>query len=220
MDSTAVNKEIRRSIWSALKIAGFSSFTARTAWRYERDQIEVINFQSFNRYNADLLGVTTFSFAVNLGSYLLYVPPQWPPKVKNGRPTPAESACHFRGQLARTISQRSNRHPHLWMVDNDGRNLGWCLKDVEQQISTVLTWFERLRDKKEVLRILLNEAEEMSSLWGFGNNPSPVRSYLSGYVALNLGNMELAESKLREAADSKCFAQLFSTVEGALLRAL
>jgi hypothetical protein len=91
---------------------------------------------------------------------------------------------------------------------------------VEQKIPTVLAWFERLRDKKEVLRILLNEPEEMSSLWGFGNNPSPVRSYLSGYVALNLGKKELAESKLREAADSKCFSQLFSTVEGALLRAL
>ncbi|TMH10514.1 MAG: DUF4304 domain-containing protein [Betaproteobacteria bacterium] len=152
MDSTAVNREIRRSIWSALKNAGFSFFTARTAWRHDKDQIEVVNFQSFNRYNADVLGVTTFSFSVNLGSYLLYVPPQWPPKVKAGRLMPTESQCHFRGRLTRTVSQKSNKHPDIWLVDNDGRNLGWCLKDVEQKIPTVHAWFERLRDKKEVSR--------------------------------------------------------------------
>jgi hypothetical protein len=93
-------------------------------------------------------------------------------------------------------------------------------KTVENKIPTALAWFGRLRDKSEVLRILLTEAEEMTTLWGFGNNPSPVRSYVSGYVALNLGNRSLAESKLREAAETKCFAHLFSTVEGALQRAL
>lgn len=113
MDSKTVNREIRASIWPALKAAGFSSFSARTAWRYEKDQVEVVNFQSFNRYNADVLDVTTFSFAVNLGTYLLYVPPQWPPKVKAGRLIPIESECHFRGRLARTISQKSNKHPHI-----------------------------------------------------------------------------------------------------------
>jgi hypothetical protein len=82
MDSKTVNKEIRALIWPALKAAGFSSFSARTAWRYEKDQVEVVNFQSFNRHNADVLDVTTFSFAVNLGSYLCYVPPQWPRRSK------------------------------------------------------------------------------------------------------------------------------------------
>jgi hypothetical protein len=219
MDSTTVNKEIRRSIWSALKKAGFSKFTTRTAWRYAEDQIEVVNFQSFNRYNADVLGVTPFSFAVNLGSYLSYVPPQWPSKVKDGRQVPAESECHFRGRLARTISQ-SHKHTDVWFVDSDGRNLAWCIKDVEQQLPLALQWFDRLRDKSEVLRILLKESEEMSRLWGFGNNPSPIRAYLSGYVALKLGKREIAESKLREAAESKCFMHLFASVEGALARAL
>ena len=219
MDSTTVNKEIRRSIWSALRKAGFSKFTTRTAWRYAEDQIEVINFQSFNRYNADILGITTLSFAVNLGSYLLYVPPQWPSKVKDGKQVPRESACHFRGRLVRIISQ-PHKHADIWLVDNDGRNLGWCIKDVEQQVPLALQWFDRLRDKSEVLRILLKEPEKMSRLWGFGNNPSPIRAYLCGYVALKLGQREMAESKLREAAESKCFTHLFASAEGAIARAL
>lgn len=87
MDSKAVNREIRRVIWPLFKAAGFSSNTTRTAWRHTADKADVINFQSFNRYNADVLGITTFSFAVNLGCYLRYVPPQWPPKnVKAGVP--------------------------------------------------------------------------------------------------------------------------------------
>jgi hypothetical protein len=219
MDSSAVNKEIRRSIWRALKEAGFSTFTSRTAWRYSEGQVEVLNFQSFNRYNADVLGVTTYSFAVNLGSYLLYVPPQRPPKIKGGKPVPEESACHFRGRLIRTISQ-SHEHSDIWLVDNDGRNLSWCIRDVQQQLSLALRWFDRLQDKNEVLRILLEDPENMESLWGFGNDPSPIRSYLAGYVALSLGQREVAQAKLKEAAESKCFSHLFSSVEGAITRAL
>src|SRR6267142_2201498 len=152
MDSKVVNKAIRRSIWSTLKEASFSKFTPRTAWRYTEEQVAVVNFQSFNRYNADVLGITTFSFAVNLGSFLLYVPPRWPPKVKDGKQVPEESACQFRGRLTRTISQ-AHKHSDIWLVDGDGRNLGWCMRDVDQQLRQATRWFERLRDKKEVLRI-------------------------------------------------------------------
>lgn len=219
MDSRAVNKEIRRSIWSALRDLGFSAFSSRTAWRYAGQQIEVINFQSFNRYKADVLGITTFSFAVNLGSYLSYIPPQWPPKVKDGKQVPEESSCHFRGRLSRKISQ-SHKYTDIWLVEDDGRNLGWCIRDVQQQLPLAMQWFERLRDKNEVLRILLKDSEQMGSLWGFGKNPSPIRSYLSGYVALSLGQREIAQSKLKEAAESKCFVHLFNSVEGAMTRAL
>src|SRR5437899_12944946 len=80
MDSKIVNRETRSHIWPLLRTVGFSVFTARTAWRYSEEQIDVFNFQSFNRYNSDILGVTSFSFCVNLGSYLTYLPRTWLPK--------------------------------------------------------------------------------------------------------------------------------------------
>jgi hypothetical protein len=219
MDSKVVNREIRKFVWPALKMAGFEVFTSRVAWRYTSDRIDVVEFRSFNKYNADILGVTTFSFAVSLGSFLLYVPPQWPPKVKDGQQLPSEPECHFRGALQCSIQSRI-KDKTIWPIESDGRNASWCIQDVLNQLPDALTWFSRFERKEEVLGILLEEGEEMPHLWGFGRKPSPIRSYLSGYVALSLGKEVLAVEKLSEAVESKCFVTLFTSVKGAIQRAL
>lgn len=216
MDSKAVNKEIRRVIWPLLKTHGFSQVSARTAWRHGAQKIDVVNFQSFNSYNAGVMGVTTFSFAVNLGAYLRYIPPQWPPKkIKNGVPYPREYECQFQGSLSRSLSQQKNTHSHVWSVDSDGRNILWCINDVLQKIPDALGWFERLESKESILRILLEEHEQVLTLWGFGNKPSPNRSYLLAYVALQLGDDALADREFSSAVASGCFTHLFSSVSGA-----
>ena len=66
IDSRTVNKCIKQRIWPLLRIAGFEKFNSRNAWRFG-NVFWVVNFQSFNRYNATVLGCTTFSFAINLG---------------------------------------------------------------------------------------------------------------------------------------------------------
>jgi hypothetical protein len=74
MDSKSVNKEIRQTIWPLLREAGFWRFSSRSAWRHAESRVEVLNFQSFNSYNAGVLGCTTYSFSVNLGVFLLRSP--------------------------------------------------------------------------------------------------------------------------------------------------
>ncbi len=224
MDSKVVNREIKSVIWPLLKAAGFSKFNTRNAWRYTNEQISVINFQSFNSYNADVLGVTSFSFSVNVGCYLEYLSPTWPPKVENGRLVPSETQCHFRSVLVRSFPQPSHKFDTIWAVDKRGENLSVCMGDVAKQIPSVLNWFDRLQDKEEVLSILMNEQASMhfpgNSPSGIGNNPSPNRSYLTGYAALKLGKEVLAREKFAEAVQSKCFTHLFSSVEGAINRAI
>ncbi|QCI95965.1 DUF4304 domain-containing protein [Novosphingobium sp. EMRT-2] len=220
MDSKAVNKEIRARIWPLLKDIGFSRFTPRTAWRYRGDKIDVLNFQSFNSYNASVLGITSFSFCVNLGSYLNYVPSKWPVKVKDGQPIPNEAECHFRRRLMRSVTSLGKEHADIWNVDEQGRNLLWCIQDVAEQLPDVEAWFDRLADKSEVLAILLNQDEDMNVLWGFGRNPSPSRSYLAGYVALAAGRLDLARMKLEEAVQSNCFKEQFGDVDSAIRRAI
>ena len=173
MDSRYVNREIRRQIWPNLKELGFERRTARNAWRHIDDRVEVVNFQSFSRYNADVMDITTFSFSVNLGCYLTYVPPQWPPKkIDKGRPYPSEAECSFRGKLRPTTCSAESDEL-IWFVDNAGDNLLWCLNDVKNQIPNLIDWFEKLSSKEEVLRILQEQQENMAELWGFGNLPSP-----------------------------------------------
>lgn len=219
MDRKIVNREIKKAVWPALKDAGFDCFTSRAAWRHNLDSIDVLEIQSFNKYNADVLGVTTFSFGVKLGKFLRYVPPRWAPKVKDGIQIPSEPECVFRGALLPEVSAAPSSGT-IWSIDPHGRNLLWCIRDVKTQLPKAFDWFFRLDDRAEVLRILLEEDEDMHLLWGFGRNPCPVRSYYAGYVALSLGNKAAARSMLQDAVDSKSFVNLFSSVDGAMNRAV
>ncbi len=217
MDSKAVSKEIRGRVWPLLKEHGFSRFTTRTAWRYCASTIDILNFQSFNAYNASVMRVTPFSFAVNLGCYLTYVPAS-PPKFNDGLLTPSEFECQLRGRLTPAITQAREAPHDVWSVDQQGCNLLWCVQDVVEQLPYAMGWFAHLADEREVLRILIEDDEDMTKLWGFGRNPSPIRSYLTGYVALKLDNHDLARKKLAEAVDSNCFTEQFGNLEDAISR--
>ena len=74
ISSTDINRLIRHLVWARLRDVGFDRRTARTAWRRWSEGVDVVNFQSFNSYLAGGVGCTTFSFAVNLGTTLDYVP--------------------------------------------------------------------------------------------------------------------------------------------------
>jgi len=93
------------------------------------------------------------------------------------------------------------------------------MADVEPQIPMAIDWYTQLNNSEEVLRILLNDPEQMLDgpkpigCWGFGHNPSPIRSYLTGYSALHLNKIDLALEKFSEAVQSGCFTKLFTTAE-------
>ena len=44
--------------------------------------------------------------------------------------------------------------------------------------------------------VLLNADEEMGELWSFGRNPSAVRHYFAGYVALGANQNEMANQRI------------------------
>ncbi len=215
MDSHAVNKQIREHIRPGLKNNGFTVFTSRSAWRYRKDRIDVINFQSFNSYLAESLGCTTYSFSVNLGCYLTYIPQQrLNMKAKNGLLLPAEYDCPLRGRLKRRFRQSELRRKDIWYIDDKGRYLTRCMQDVNEQIQrAAFPWFDKLGSDKHILRILLEEPEDTQGVWGFGANPSPIRSFLSGFVALHLGQYVTAKEKLREVYESECFLDLKDLVK-------
>jgi hypothetical protein len=189
MDSKVVNKAIAKEIRPFLESVGFSGFLPRTSWRYHEDRIDVINFQSFNSYLAASVGCTTYSFSVNLGCYLLCIPDQFPIKEKGGHKRPEEYHCHFRGRLTRSFLQKELERTDTWFIDGEARYLPQAISDVREQIAEVaLPWFTRFADLREVLRILQFEDEDMTTLWGFGRNPSPIRSLMTGCVARALGD--------------------------------
>jgi hypothetical protein len=227
MDSKVVSRGIKSSVWHALKDQGFTYFTTRTAWRYHPDRLDVVNFQSFNSYHASVIGCSTFSFAANLGCFLLYVPYEHGAAIikdKMGLLLPDESQCQLRGRI-KPADQRSlferlvkkGTPKDIWFIREDGSNLESALKEVHDRLlGEGLRWFHRFEQREDVLRIFNSELEVMGELWGFGNNPSPHRSYCIGYSALALGRHELALPHLKSVLSSGCFP----LVEGQLRAAV
>ena len=204
MDSKVVNRAIKAEIWSALKENGFDRFTTRTAWRFQPGQIDVINFQSFNAYNASVIGCTSYSFAVNLGSYIHAIPDNYPISTKLGLPEPKDYDCHFRGRLKPNVSQPKLGQDNIWYIDAGGERLAEAISDVRRQLLLEEEWFSRFQKMGEIIRIL-SEDNETDALWGFGRNPSPSRHYKLGYCLLSEGKRADAVEHLRAALASNCY---------------
>jgi hypothetical protein len=205
MDSKTVSKEIRHTIHPLLKEVGFSVFTSRSGWRFLNHRIDVVNFQSFNSYHASVMDCTTYSFAVNLGVYPLVIPYDLGEDRmtrKKDRILPQEYQCPFRKHLNRSIPQPESRFPELWYVDPAGRYLPKVLHDVRRVLlRDGIPWFGRLTDTQQIFRIFVDEPASL----GCGAHSSPIRSYLTGYLAKSLGNLALARDELQKALDSGCF---------------
>ena len=212
LDSKFVNSKIRGIIRPQLKTMGFSKFTARNAWRFHDDRVDVLNFQSFNKYHADVMEITTYSFSVNLGCIYPDVPRSDGFPVcktsKNGELRPQEFECQFRGSLMPTIDQKIPAERKVWYIDPDGNSLDVVFHDVSSQIATVASsWYQTFSNVENAFQMLLGHEQNMDEFWGFGNNPSPSRNYLIGYFALKLGKKAVAKEHLSKALESGCFKQ-------------
>lgn len=107
MDARAVTRAVGRSVWPELRAVGFDAFTGRNAWRYVRDDVDLVNFQSFGGQLADSVGCTSFSFGVNLGVWRASDASGTPQRSDaDGRPRPQDYECvpHRLG-LHKTLSQ-------------------------------------------------------------------------------------------------------------------
>jgi hypothetical protein len=82
-----------------------------------------------------------------------------------------------------------------------------------------LQWYEQLENRHQILHLLETHVGD-DKFWGFGGKDSPHRNYLLGYVALNLGQVDKARDYFDRVIRSKKYVHLFSTVDGALSRAL
>jgi len=214
MDSKVVSKAIRERIRPLLKENGFTEFTDRNAWRYFEDRIDVVNFQSYNQYHSDVMGCTTFSYSVNLGVFLKYLPRDFNIKEKNGFLFPMEYECHFRAELKRGYREWFKKIDALWYIDKRGKNLDKAIKDTSSQLNKcAFTWFNIFNDDKDILLLLQDELKPQTKTWGYGANPSPNRAFLKGYISYRLGNKKDAKSDLNSALSSGCYDGIKKDIE-------
>ena len=174
IDSRVVDRALRTAVWAAIGHQGFERRVGRTAWRDRLSCVEVMNVQSFDRYLADQMACTPYSFSVNLGVY-------WPAiaalasthRIVTDPARPREQHCQARNHLAKGIAQpdpdpslppppildprlgprRWRDRPDVWFVASDGSNLEEVVADATAQVLRVgLPWLERMSDPDEALR--------------------------------------------------------------------
>lgn len=223
MDTKAVSKEIRTTIRPSLKKAGFETFTGRTCWRHHSDRIDVVNFQSYGSNDPGPHGTTSYSFMINLGCYFLSIPDSYgrgPKKNKKGALIPKEFECHFRGRLTRSLKQPECKSREIWYIDPEGEYLARAVTDAFEQITSKgLPWFDRFARHDDVLSLLRSGRIGMPGLWGFGNEGSPIRHYLTGYFALQMGQKALARRHLQAALESGSFSLVEDELRASVIRA-
>jgi hypothetical protein len=105
VDVRAVNRELRSSLWPALRRYGFEAHTDRTGWRYWEGGVDVLDVSSIGA-QADGCGCTTYSFGATVGSIPQFMadPPPWS-KARDGQPRPHYWDCQLMLALTKTLSQ-------------------------------------------------------------------------------------------------------------------
>jgi hypothetical protein len=137
-----------------LREVGFSHFETRNAFGYRDGFIWVVNFQSFNSYNAAVLGCTTFSFGVILGVYVVgQLDAQRIPRDRDGRLRPPEYACEFRHSLQKRTAVDGFAREDIFFIDGDGNTTGACFDEVRWLVQHELPgWFQRHSRLHELIR--------------------------------------------------------------------
>ena len=220
MNSRDVSKEIKEQIKPWLKEQGFQKITARNAWRKSEDTIEVLNFESFNSYNASVMGVTTFSFAINLGVYYRYL---------NLRPwsnceilnEPKYPECHAIRSVLKGIKQPETGSESVWFVAEDGGNLRSVVSDAKKQIIELApSWYEEFTDAERALDIFQNRPESYSNSAGLferlgGLGYSLSRAEIVSFLAIKTGNITQAVNFWTKLKESEFYQKHQSVIKDA-----
>ena len=162
--------------------------------RLTNQQVDSINFQSFNSYLADGVGCTTYSFAINYNVfYKCYEKTPW---FDSDIPTkPSEYIWTEHGRIEKTLNQAKLFHPYgkydgkdrddTWYVKEDGSNLDEVIKNAKENIrSGGLRYFEKKSNLSEVIKEYEKEAQERGMFWVAADRIST--------LALELGDIDKA----------------------------
>jgi hypothetical protein len=160
MDSKAINSLIRSEVWPLLRKQSFTTFEARTAFRHRDPFIDVVNFQSFNKNLAERLGCTTFSFALNLGVYVIGSSREDRLKRdRRGELLPREYECSFRTQPEKRSPRDGFQRSDIFSIDGAGKSVAVCFDEARYLLSEAApVWFDSHSDLSRLISRVENSS--------------------------------------------------------------
>jgi hypothetical protein len=166
VDTRAINRALRQTLWPALREVEFVTRTDRIAWRHEGGHTDLVEVSALGSL-ADSIGATSVSFGAYVGSVPAWFIGRTVP-VRNGLPAPHYWHCELQRTLHKTLSQpwfnpfarppatttprsfllhreglqrvlRRDTHdrPDVWFVKDDGSNLDEVMQDLLDVVSSV-----------------------------------------------------------------------------------
>lgn len=200
MDKKAVEQSLKGTLWPLLKQHGFRTFKGRTAWRHTEKRIDVMEIQFFPKEKADQWGITPYSFALPVGCFFPFAPSEYDPTMKREKDLilPDETQCHLRRTTLKTLKQRECNIPNIWYIDPTGKYLDAAVEDVKNQFNREISaWFDHFDNLPNLLK---NITETPNADIALGLTLGVPR-YLSGFLALEIGEWSLAKKLLQQELD-------------------
>jgi hypothetical protein len=100
-----LNRQLRATLWPAIKAQGFSSRTDRVAWRYAGDDIDVVELQAVGQ-DATAVGCPPLSLSVHVAAYPPFLERDAQIPIRDGRLRPHYWHCDpFSRSMHKTIPQ-------------------------------------------------------------------------------------------------------------------
>lgn len=177
-------------------------------------------FRVIISYNASVMGVTTFSFAINLDVYY---------RFSNLRPwsnyelldEPKYHECHAVRSVLKGMKQVETESEAVWFIAEDESNLAVAVADEKEQIvSLAPSWYEELSNPERALDISQNRPESYSKSAGLyerlgGLGYSLTRAEIVSFLALKTGNIEQAVDFWTKLKESEFYQKHQSVIEDA-----
>lgn len=170
ISSPEINKVLRKHLSPTLRENGFSSVSARKAWRWHNHCIWVFNIRAVGSYFSDVTDWPPMSVCAWLGIYYDFIhDSQVILKTdKKERLIPEEYQCHFRSHLIRTLDQSrfTNRlrnpaernRKDIWWIERNGSNVQEVVENINLAfLEQGKTWFEKFTDLESVFKEIESE---------------------------------------------------------------
>jgi len=148
--SSQIDKALRKILFPALKVNGFSKVKIRNSWRYNEECIWVFNLRVSHPSYTPLTSIYCF-----LGIYYTFLAePNFLPKIdKDGRIIPEEWRGHVRNilvleNLDQTFATKMLHYPSegkrkdAWFIKPDGSNIEAAIEDIKSAfLNQGMKWF-------------------------------------------------------------------------------
>jgi hypothetical protein len=191
--SSIVDKALRLHVNPVLRKHAFDKIGPRKAWAWRESCILVFEIRTVGRYFSDVTDWPPGSICVWLGAYYPFIPAAGNIKTDDeGRPLPAEVACHMRAHLSCRLDQsartkvlpnpKERERRNIWWIEPDGANAEAVAVDIAGALKDEgIPRFERWSE----LRLVLTDIEQ--------ENDCYVKFLRAYHIARAVGDANLAE---------------------------